>query len=924
MPAAVPRFARWLLEAVAPADQRQWLVSDLEEEAAAVALRDGPPAARRWSRRQVWKSVLPLLARRIESAGGAAWRTVMSMWRGLAMDVRLAWRRLLAAPGFAALCIVTLALGIGGNTAVFTLIDRVILKPLPVPRPGELYRIGNTDECCVNSGLQDAFSLFSYDLYLRLRDAVPEIPALAAFQANVGTLAVGRAEGDAPPESLKGAFVSGNYFEMFGLTPAAGRLLSAQDDRPGAPTVAVISHRVWKSRYQGASVGGIPVMLNGVPATIVGVASEGFYGETLRPDPAEIWIPLANEPVLQPQSRLLETKPSHWLYLIGRVPPGVETASLEPRLTATLQQWIAANIELNADQQARVAEQSVTIVPAAAGVGNLRGAVAPSLRLLQVIAAAVLLVACANLANLLVARGRSRRTETSVRVALGAPRSRLVSQLLVESLLLASLGGLAGLLVAYAGAFAIVDLAFRGAAHIPIEATPSASVLLFAVGVSLGTGVIFGVAPAVMGSRSDPIEAMRGAGRTTGPRGSVLSRSLVALQIAVSLVLLTCAALLGGSLARLQAQDFGFQVERRYVVDIMPALGGAEPEELGAIYARLVEQLRGIPGLVSAAMSLYSPMSGDNWGSLITVGGHDTGERLTASWNRVTPDYFETIGTPLLRGRAFTDRDRPGTPLVTVVNQAFATRFFGDSDPIGRRIGFARERGGGVREFEIVGVVGDAKYQDAKVPAYPTFFLPFLQRSAASTIGAPAVPLDRSHYPRAIELHVTPASAGLGDQVRRAIAGVDRRVTVVSMRTMAEQVAGNFNIDRLIARVAIAFGGVAPLLACLGLYGVTAYAVTRRTREIGIRMAIGASPGAVLKTVLHGALVQLGLGLLIGVPAALAAGRLLQAMLYGVSGQDPWLLTLAIAILAVCAVAAGLIPARRAAALDPVRALRVE
>jgi macrolide transport system ATP-binding/permease protein len=847
----------------------------------------------------------------------------MSMWRGLAADIRLASRRLLAAPGFAALCIVTLALGIGGNTAVFTLIDRVILEPLPVPRPGELYRIGDGDDCCVNSGLQDSFSLFSYDLYVHLRDALPEIPALAAFQANVGTMAIGRADEDAPQESLRSTFVSGNYFEMFGLMPAAGRLLSPQDDRRGAPAVAVISHRIWQDRYQGAPVAGLPVTLNGVPATIVGVAPATFYGETLRPDPAEIWIPLANEPVLQPQARLLETKPSHWLYLLARVPPGVQTAPLEPRLTATLQQWIAANLELSADQQPRVPEQSIAIVPASAGVASLREAVAPSLTLLQVIAAAVLLVACANLANLLVARGVVRRTETSVRVALGAPRSRLVSQLLVESLMLASLGGLAGLLVAYAGAHAIVDLTFRGAAHIPLEATPSASVLLFAIGVSLATGVIFGVAPAVTGSRPDPIEAMRGAGRTTGPRGSLLSRSLVALQIAVSLVLLTCAALLGGSLARLQAQDFGFQVERRYVVEIMPALRGAEPAELEVIYARLAERLRDIPGVVSAAMSLYSPMSGDNWSSGITVEGDDTGERLNASWNRVTPGYFETIGTPLVRGRGFTARDRPGAPLVTIVNQAFAKRFFGDGEPIGRRIGFAGERGG-VRDLEIVGVVGDAKYQDAKVPAYRTFFLPFLQVSSASGVGASAGPLDRSHYPRAIELHVTSASAGLEEQVRRAIAGVDRRLTVVGMRTMAEQVAGHFNIDRLIARVAVAFGGVALLLACLGLYGVTAYSVTRRTREIGIRMAIGASPRAVLKTVLRSALVQLAFGLLIGVPAALGAGRLLQATLYGVSGHDPRLLALAVAILAVCAVAAGLIPARRAAALDPVRALRVE
>jgi predicted permease len=848
----------------------------------------------------------------------------MSMWRGLAADVRLAWRRLLAAPGFAALCIVTLALGIGGNTAVFTLIDRVILKPLPVPRPAGLYRIGDGDECCVNSGLQGSFSLFSYDLYVHLRDAAPEIPALAAFQANTGTMAIGRVEGDAPPESLKSSFVSGNYFEMFGLTPSAGRLLSPQDDRRGAPPVAVISHRTWQDRYQGASVAGLPVTLNGMPATIVGVAPEGFYGESLRPDPAEIWIPLANEPVLQPQARLLETKRSHWLYLIGRVPPGVPTDPLEPRLTATLQQWIASNIELSADQQPRVPEQFVAIVPAPAGVGSLRDAVAPSLTLLQVIAAAVLLVACANLANLLVARGMARRAETSVRVALGAPRSRLVSQLLVESLMLASLGGLAGLFVAYAGAHAIVDLTFRFAAHIPLEATPSPSVLLFAIAVSVATGVIFGVVPAVMGSRADPIDAMRGAGRTTGARGSRLSRSLVALQIAVSLVLLTCAALLGGSLARLQAQDFGFQVERRYVVDIMPALGGTEPAALESIYGRLEQRLLEIPGVASAAMSLYSPMSGDNWGSLITVEGQDTGERLTASWNRVTPDYFETIGTPLLRGRALTDRDRPGAPLVTVVNQAFARRFFGDGDPIGRRIGFTGERGGGIRDIEIVGVVGDAKYQDPKVPAYRTFFLPFLQASDASGVSASAGPLDRSHYPRAIELHVTSAPMGLEEQVRGAIAGVDRRVTVVGVRTMAEQVAGNFNIDRLIARVAVAFGAVALLLACLGLYGVTAYSVHRRTREIGVRMAIGASPGAVLKTILRGAIVQLAAGLVIGVPAALAAGRLLQATLFGVSGHDPFLLALAVAVLAVCAVAAGLIPARRAAALDPVQALRIE
>jgi len=845
----------------------------------------------------------------------------------LRSDVKRAIRRLGHAPGFTFICVLTLALGIGGNTAVFTLIDRVMLKPLPVQRPNELYRLGDTDDCCVNSGLPGSFSLFSYDLYTHLRDAAPQFSHLAAFQANTRAITIGRPDADTPPETMNGAFVSGNYFQMFELVPAAGRLVQPSDDRRGAAPVAVISHRAWRDRFQQRTdVIGKPIALNGVAATIVGVAPQGFYGDTLRPNPADIWIPLASEPLLQPAARLLEAKPSHWLYIIGRLEPGAAIAPIQAQLTTQVQHWLTSTLDLSADERRDVPKQHITIISAAGGVSNMRDEVAPALKLLQVLAAAVLLIACANLANLLVARGMARKIETAVRIALGASRTRLVAESLTESVLLACLGGLAGLIVSFGGARAIVNLAFQGASNVPVDPSPSLLVIGFAFGVSLVTGIVFGAAPAMMGSRSDPIDAMRGAGRTTGDRGARLRRSLIALQVALSLVLVTCAGLLGRSLQNLEAQDFGFQVESHYVVNLAPSLTTVAAEQLPSLYARMQERLQRIPGVSHAAFSLYSPMSGDNWASLITVEGHGTSEELVASWNRVSPRYFETIGTPIVRGRAFDERDRPGSPLVAVATQAFARKYFGDADPIGRRIGFANSKGEGAREFEIVGVVGDAKYQDGKRPPYVTFFLPFLQQGSAARTRQQAggVRLDRSHYPQAIEIHAAAAGQEIEAEVRRALADVDRRITVRSMMTMEEQIAGAFSLERLIARLTVAFGSLALLLACVGLYGVTSYAVSRRTREIGIRMAVGASGRRVLQAILSGALVQLAIGLMIGVPAALAAGRLLQASLFGVSPSDPAVLAGASGVLILAAVAAALVPARRAAAMDPVKALRVE
>lgn len=874
----------------------------------------------------------------------------MTIRRRLPSDIRQAVRRLAHAPAFTAVCVLTLALGIGGNTAVFTLIDQVMLKPLPVSHPSELLRLGDGDDCCVNTGLAGSFSLFSYELYRHLRDNTPQFSSLAAFQALPATVTVGRPSVDAPGSPFKASLVSGNYFQMFGLGAAAGRPLSMADDRPGAPPVAVMSYRAWTQAYDASpAIVGASLLLNGVPTTIVGVAPEGFFGEMLRPDPPDFWIPLSSEPLVQPQSHLLDAKGSNWLYVIGRLRTGVEKEPLQAQLTGALQQWIRANLDLPQADRARVPEQHIVLASAANGVGNLREAVRPSLTMLQAIAMAVLLIACANLANLLLARGVARRTETAVRIALGAPRSRIVVQGLLEAVLLACAGGALGLAIAYVGARAIVEMTFAGATFVPFDAAPSATVVGFAFAVSLATGMLFGAAPAVLASRSDPIDALRGAraateftGRIDAPdtdsvffrvfprpffrvfpwltfRVLLRPRALVALQVALSLALVVCAGLLARSLQNLQRQDFGFRTEGRAIADLAPSsLSAIAPDGLEPIYRRLPERLKEIPGIAGAAFSLYSPMSGDNWSSRITVDGRATSERLSASWNRVSPHYFDVIGTPVLRGRAIDERDRPGAPRVAVVNQTFAKRFFGEGDPIGRRIGFAGRDGSGPRVYEIVGVVGDAKYQDARSPAYATFFLPFLQ-DRDDPLSVP-----RSQYPHAIELRLDRPVQSLEPALRHAAAEVDRRLVVTTVMTMARQVELNFNIERLIARLAVVFGSTALLLACLGLYGVTAHSVSRRTREIGIRMAVGASRGRVVRTILGGALAQLAVGLALGVPAALAAGRLLQSTLFGVGSSDPTILAGAAAVLAACALIAGFIPARRAATIDPMRALRLE
>jgi len=837
----------------------------------------------------------------------------------LMQDLRYALRRLRQSPGFAVVSVITLALGIGANTAIFTLVHAVMLKSLPVANPKQLYRLGNEDNCCVIGGLQDNWAIYSYALYQQFRDHTPEFSAMAAFQAGLENVSVRRSRSTGPAEPFVGEFVSGNYFSMFGLGAFAGRVITPEDDKANAAPVAVMSYRTWQQHFGlDPSVIGATFTVNTVTYTVAGIAPPGFFGDQLRPDPPDFWLPLATEPVLDGKDGLLNRPDSHWLYIIGRVKPGGKLPSVQSEVTVELQRWLSAQPDLTAHDRSELGKQHIVLAPAGGGVQNLQTETAAGLRLLMTISGLVLLITCANIANLLLARGAATRFETAVRMALGASRQRLIRQIITESVLLGILGGLAGLLVAFEGTRTILLLGFRGAHYVPISAMPSLPVLGFAFLLSLVTGVVFGVAPAWITSHSDPAEALRGAGRSTRDRSSLPRKSLVVLQVALSAILLVGAGLLTQTLRNLENQRFGFETQGRLIVRVNPALAGYKLEKLYGLYQQLEQRLPQIPGVLSASFSLYSPMRGDNWSFGIHVEGHPPDERIGASFDRVGPHYFETIGTRLLRGRVIGDEDTPTSRQIAVINETFARKFFSKEDPVGKRFGLGDVSHSG--DFEIVGIVEDAKYQNAREPAYATFFLPFLQTTKDPKLSWVVY----SQYIGDIELRVAGKPENLEAAVRRAVADIDPNLTVLDMMSLSEQLDRNFNQDRLIARLTELFGVLALVLACVGLYGVTAYSVARRTSEIGIRMALGANRAAVLALVLRAALMQLALGLAIGIPVALAGGRFLAHQLYGVKSHDPVIVGSAALVLAACALLAGFVPARRAASIDPMQALRTE
>jgi predicted permease len=841
-------------------------------------------------------------------------------------DVRYALRQFKNAPGFTVTAILTLALGIGATTAIFTLVHAVLLKSLPVVKPEELVRIGNEEHCCIDDVLQENWSLFSFEQYRLFKENTPGFVELAAFQAGNRVVGVRRDGSSRPAEAYSSEFVSGNYFATLGIAAYAGRTLAPQDDNKGAPRVAVMSFRTWQERFgKDPSVVGAGFVINAQPVTIIGIAPPGFFGTRMRSNPPAFWIPLAAEPRIEPAWGLMNEASWDWLHLIGRVQPGSNTQAMEAQMQVELRQFLLSP-QSKVEERAKplVAKQTLHFSPGGGGVQTMRNQYQDGLRLLMLVSGFVLLIACANLANLMLVRATTRKQQTSVRSALGAARSALVGQALTESLVLALMGGVAGIAIAFYGTRMILTLAFRNE-FVPIHATPSLPVLAFAFGASLLTGILFGIAPAWMTANTDPIEALRGAHRTTGRDAAWGQKSLVVTQAALSLTLLCAAGLLIRSLNNMRHQNFGFDTANRYILNINPQMAGYKPAQLEALYRRLHDSLSTIPGIQQVSFSLYSPMDGDhNWTESIFIDGEPPPQpgapKHKASWVRVSPGYFDIIGTKLLEGRALNEQDTPTTRTVAIVNRLFEEKYFKDGHAIGKHFGERKEHPGA---YEIVGVTEDTNYWG---PAYKMRPMYFLAQGQSAHIDEPLYRAfeDSSQYLDAVEIRTRGEMSGLDVQVRRALAQINPDLAVVDFQSFAAQVDANFTQQAMIAKLTSLFGILALILASIGLYGVLAYSVERRTSEIGIRMALGADRGNVLRLVLSSAFVQVGIGLAIGIPVTIFGGRVMASQLFGVTPHDPMVLAITTAVLMTAAFVAGVIPARRAAKTEPMSALRME
>ncbi|HET6216257.1 MAG TPA: ABC transporter permease [Acidobacteriaceae bacterium] len=851
-------------------------------------------------------------------------------------DLRDALRQLRKAPGFTTTAIITLALGIGATTAIFTLIHQVMLKSLPVAKPEELWRIGDKIRCCnwggYTQGKDGNFSLFSWEAYKNFREHTPEFTDLAALQAGNAPLGVRRTGSQATADTRNGEWVSGNFFKTMGVQPWIGRLMTDADDQVGAPPVAVMSYRIWKEKYgSDPSVVGAGYQINGHPFIVIGVAAPGFYGAKLAgqgmPD---FWLPLTTQLLIDGETARLKRPNENFLDLIGRVRPGVNPKTLEARLKVELHDWLASHVpDMELSEKQLWQQQTLRLIPGGAGVAVMRDQYQDGLRLLLVAAGCVLLVACGNLANLMLARGLKDRAQTSIRMALGASRRRLVRKALVESVLLAVIGGALGIAVAYAGTRLILYLAFRTGGpnnYVPIHATPSWPVLLFTLAISALTGIIFGIAPACVTSHADPVEALRGANRSVGGRRSWAQKSLVIGQAAMSLVLLSAAALLGRSLRNLEHQNFGFETQGRYIAEINPMLGNYKPEQLEPLFRQIEDRLLQIPGVRMVAPALYAPMTGDSWNGGIRVQGRPepgAKEDTSSSFARVMPGFFETVGARMVLGRPITQDDTAATRKVAVINEAFARRFFKTQNPVGQHFGQGKIKYSST--YEIVGVVNDMRYMtyDYKDPVGPMFWMP-----EAQTVQYDEPDLANaeiwSHYLSNIVIWAPGNPPGMEDRVRKALASVDPNLVLYGVDPYTKVLSADFQQENMIATLTTLFGVLGLMLAAIGLYGVMAYMVEQRTNEIGVRMALGADRGSVVKMVLRGAFSQVGIGLLLGIPAAIGAGKQMTGQLFGVKPWDPVMLTVATLLLALAALLASLIPARRAAGVQPMVALRNE
>jgi predicted permease len=830
------------------------------------------------------------------------------------LDLRFALRNLRRSPLFTSVAVASLALGIGANTAIFTLIDQLMLRVLPVRNPDQLVMIWSTGPHMGSNRGDRAVSYPMYEDYQRKAQAFSYV--FCRYETSTSVTFNGQTE------RVDAELVSGNYFQALGVNPAAGRVFTPeQDDRiyEGHPSV-ILGYPYWMSRFAGdPDVIGRKIIVNNYPMTIVGVSAAGFLGLDPSHTP-QIRIPIQMKPLMTPGWDDIGDRRSQWIQVFARMKPGYTpasaTASLQPLFHQILVEELAmpAMRDTNEYYRKRFLARQVRMEAAATGYSQMRRSYSTALVVLMCMVGLVLLIACFNVANLLIAQAMARQKEMAVRLAVGASRGQIVTQLLIESLLLSVAGGLAGLLVAVGMIRMLLSLLPTGDSPLMLRAEPDLRILGFNAALALLTGLLFGLAPALQSMRVNLWNTLKDVvGAVTGGSGSVrLRKVLVIAQVAFSFLLLAGAGLFVKTLANLKETNAGFRdIDNLATFQVDPALNGYTTQRIDEFYRRLLADIRAVPGVKSAGFAMVPVLSGGEWDSSMSVEGHriKDGEDMQAFMNGVSGGYWTTMGVPLLAGRDFDSRDDGKKVTVAIVNRKFATHFFGNESPIGRHIGFGE--GPKARlEIEIIGVTEDSLYEGPREGVHRQVFVPFRQ-------------LD---YPGSVSFYVRTRleSTTLFSALRQKVRAIDPAMPVYAMKTLENQLDDTLSTERLIAALSAAFGALATLLAALGLYGVMAYVVARRTKEIGLRMALGASQRSVVWMVLRDALALLGTGLAVGAPAAFLLSRYVSSQLFGVKPTDMWTAAAALLILAGVAAGAGWLPARRASSIDPIQALRYE
>ena len=831
------------------------------------------------------------------------------------MHLKLAFRRLFKTPFVTAVAVISLALGIGANAAIFSLFDQTLLRALPVQEPARLVNLSAPSpkpgsQSCGQAG--DCDDVFSYPMFKDLERAQTVLTGIAAhvgFGANLSYQGQTR--------SGSGLLVSGSYFPVLGLQPAIGRLLDYNDDRNiGGHFVAVLSHSYWTTRLGGnPAVLNQPIVVNGQSMTIVGVAPRGFNGTTLGQDP-DLFVPVTMRQLMVPGWKVFDDRRSYWAYLFGRLKPGVSIEQARTSLNGVYRPIIndvEAPLQKGMSDQtmAKFKAKPLVVQEGRRGQSSMHREARTPLTLLLSVTGIVLLIACANIANLLLARAAGRATEMAVRLSIGASRGQLLAQLLTESCVLAGMGGVAGLVVAR-WTLAMIGSLLPPDVTRSLSLELSSSMLLFAAGLSLGTGLLFGLFPALHSTRPDLVTTLKAqAGQPSGARAAARFRTvLVTSQIALSMALLISAGLSVRSLMKVSRVDLGLKIDNVVTFGVSPELSGYDSARSRAFFIRAEEELATIPGVTGVASSLVPLLAGNNWGSSVSVEGFQKGPDTDAGarYNEVSPGYFRTLGIPLMSGREFTPADAGDAPKVAIVNEAFTKKFGLGRDAVGKRMSNGRD--GTKLDTEIIGVVQDAKYSEVKQKVPPLFFRPYRQNKDVGSL---------AFYIR---------TASDTDRTLRAVpdvmARLDPNLPLEQLKTLPQQARENVVLDRMIGTLSASFALLATMLAAVGLYGVLAYTVAQRTREIGLRMALGASGRDVRTMVLRQVALMVLVGGVIGIAAAIAMGISAESLLFELKGYDPSVIAISVVVLTVVALGAGFIPAERASRIDPMRALRYE